>query len=136
MQLLLRVRCSRGLLAQPRRLSDAPFHPWKTDIVPTVSGRQTVFSETHLTLDIFTFIQSDLQYIQVIQFFCQYVCSLGIEPTTFVLLTQSSTTEPQEHTHFKLLPSGRCYRLMKTRTNRLKKIFYPRAITALNTTKI
>ncbi len=33
------------------------------------------------------FIQSDLQYIQVIHF-CQYVCSLGIEPTTFVLLTQ------------------------------------------------
>ncbi len=30
-------------------------------------------------------------------FFCQYVCSLGIEPTTFALLTQCSTTEPQEH---------------------------------------
>ncbi len=31
------------------------------------------------------FIQSDLQYIQTIQLyiFCQYVCSLGIEPTTF-----------------------------------------------------
>ncbi len=29
-------------------------------------------------------------------FFCQYVCSLGIEPTTFELLTQCSTTEPQE----------------------------------------
>ncbi len=29
-----------------------------------------------------TFIQSDLQYIQVIHFFCQYVCSLGIEPWT------------------------------------------------------
>ncbi len=28
--------------------------------------------------------------------FYQYVCSLGIEPTTFVLLTQCSTTEPQE----------------------------------------
>ncbi len=44
------------------------------------------------------FIQSDLQYIQVIHFyFCQYVCPLGIEPTTFALLTQCSTTEPQEH---------------------------------------
>ncbi len=43
------------------------------------------------------FIQSDLQCIQVIHFFCQYVCSLGIEPTTFALLTQCSTTEPQEH---------------------------------------
>ncbi len=42
------------------------------------------------------FIQSDLQYIQVMHF-CQYVCSLGIEPTTFALLTQCSTTEPQEH---------------------------------------
>ncbi len=29
--------------------------------------------------------------------FLQYVCSLGIEPTTFALLTQCSTTEPQEH---------------------------------------
>ncbi len=42
------------------------------------------------------FIQRDLQYIQVIQLYCQYVCSLGIEPTTFALLTQCSTTEPQE----------------------------------------
>ncbi len=43
------------------------------------------------------FIQSDLQCIQVIHFF-QYVCSLGIEPTTFfALLMQCSTTEPQEH---------------------------------------
>ncbi len=46
------------------------------------------------------FIQSDLQYIQVIHF-CQYVCSLGIEPTTFALLTQYSTTEPQEHIYFE-----------------------------------
>ncbi len=30
-----------------------------------------------------TFIQSDLQCIQAIHFFYQYVCSLGIEPTTF-----------------------------------------------------
>ncbi len=29
------------------------------------------------------FIQSDLQCIQAIHFFFQYVCSLGIEPTTF-----------------------------------------------------
>ncbi len=29
--------------------------------------------------------------------YCQYVCSLGIEPTTFALLMQCSTTEPQEH---------------------------------------
>ncbi len=44
------------------------------------------------------FIQSDFK-IQVIHLLsvCQYVCSLGIEPTTFVLLTECSTTEPQEH---------------------------------------
>ncbi len=29
--------------------------------------------------------------------FYQYMCSLGIEPTTFALLTQCSTTAPQEH---------------------------------------
>ncbi len=29
--------------------------------------------------------------------YCKYVCSLGIEPTTFALLTQCSTTGPQEH---------------------------------------
>ncbi len=45
-----------------------------------------------------TFIQSDLLYIYSgYTFFCQYVCSLWIEPTTFALLTQCSTTEPQEH---------------------------------------
>ncbi len=43
------------------------------------------------------FVQSDLQCIQAIHLYCQYVCSLGIEPTTFALLTQCSTTEPQEH---------------------------------------
>ncbi len=42
------------------------------------------------------FIQSNLQYIQVIHFFLS-VCSLGIKPKTFALLTQSSATEPQEH---------------------------------------
>ncbi len=29
--------------------------------------------------------------------FCQRVCSLGIEPTTFALLTQCPNPEPQEH---------------------------------------
>ncbi len=29
--------------------------------------------------------------------FCLHMCSLGIKPTTFALLTQCSTTEPQEH---------------------------------------
>ncbi len=44
-----------------------------------------------------TFIQSDLQCIQAFTYFCEYVCSLRIEPTIFALLTQCSTTEPQEH---------------------------------------
>ncbi len=39
----------------------------------------------------------------VFTFFYQYVCSLGIEPTTFALLTQCSTTEPQEHNPVFLL---------------------------------
>ncbi len=38
------------------------------------------FTFMHLTD---TFIQSDLQCIQAIHLFHQYVCSLGIEPTTF-----------------------------------------------------
>ncbi len=42
------------------------------------------------------FIQSDLVYSGY-TFFVS-MCSLGIEPTTFALLTQCSTTEPQEHT--------------------------------------
>ncbi len=46
------------------------------------------------------FIQSDLRCIQSIHLYCQYVCSLGIKPTTFALLTQCSTTEPQEHASF------------------------------------
>ncbi len=37
-----------------------------------------------------TFIQSDLQCIQAIHLYCQYMCSLGIEPTTFALQTQCS----------------------------------------------
>ncbi len=47
----------------------------------------THFTFTHLTD---AFIQSDLQCIQAIHLYCQYVCSLGIEPTTFALLTQCS----------------------------------------------
>ncbi len=37
------------------------------------------------------FIQSDLQYIQVMR------VSWELNPQPFVLLTQCSTTEPQEH---------------------------------------
>ncbi len=52
------------------------------------------------------FIQSDLQCIQVIHFFVS-TCSLGIEPTAFVLLTKCSTTEPQEHFNFMKLSENR-----------------------------
>ncbi len=45
------------------------------------------------------FIQSDLQGIQAIHIFVS-MCSLGIEPTNISLLTQCSTTEPQEHVVF------------------------------------
>ncbi len=55
-----------------------------------------------------TFIQSDLQCIQAIHFFCQYMCSLGIEPTTFALLTQCSTTEPQKLVDRTVLKSTSC----------------------------
>ena len=37
------------------------------------------------------------------------------------------------HSLFELLPSGRRYRTLKTRTNRLKNSFYAKAITTLNT---
>ncbi len=46
------------------------------------------------------FIQSDLQNIQALHFFCQYV-GIGnsniweLNPQPFALLTQCSTTEPQ-----------------------------------------
>ncbi len=53
-------------------------------------------SATYKLDDVFTcmhladaFIQSNLQVFRL-YIFCQYVCSLGIEPTTFALLTQCS----------------------------------------------
>ncbi len=52
------------------------------------------------------FIQSDLRICiaySCYTYFCQYVCSLEIEPTTLALLTQCSTTEPQEHNLWKIL---------------------------------
>ena len=39
------------------------------------------------------------------------------------------------HSLFELLPSGRRYRTIKSRTNRLKNSFYPTAVTALNALK-
>ncbi len=44
------------------------------------------------------FIQSDLQCIQVIHFFFISTCvPWELNPQPFALLTQCSTTEPQEH---------------------------------------
>ncbi len=36
-----------------------------------------------LYIYIYAFIQSNLQCIQAIHLFCQYMCSLGVEPTNF-----------------------------------------------------
>ncbi len=69
----------------------------RTDILlfsKTTAKIGCIFTFTHLAD---AFIQSDLQCIQAIHLYCQCVCYLGIEPTTFALLTQCSTTEPQEH---------------------------------------
>ncbi len=52
----------------------------------------------HLTLKfIRRFYPKQLTVHSGYTFFNQYVCSLGIEPTTFALLTFCSTTEPQQH---------------------------------------
>ncbi len=51
---------------------------------------------------IYQTLLSKATYFRLYFFFCcQYVCSLGIEPTTFARLTQSSTTEPQERSEQK-----------------------------------
>ncbi len=55
----------------------------------------------------FTFLHLADAFIQIEidsghTFFLQYTCSLGIEPITFALLTQCSTTESQEHCYYLL----------------------------------
>ncbi len=44
-----------------------------------------------------TFIQSDLQCIRAIHFFISMCVPWELNPQPFALLTQCSTTEPQEH---------------------------------------
>ncbi len=57
----------------------------------------TEFTCMHLA-DAFIQTVHSIQCIQAICFLSVgYMCSLGIEPTTFALLTQCSTTEPQGH---------------------------------------
>ncbi len=70
-----------------------------TNMLPnkcTLESICNVVRNVHLHLSD-AFIQSDLQCIQAIHFLSVCVCSLGIEPTTFALLTQCCTPEPQEH---------------------------------------
>ncbi len=43
------------------------------------------------------------------------MCSLGIEPTTFVLLTQCSTTEPQEQIKYCSFELYICQRILKNK---------------------
>ncbi len=50
-----------------------------------------------------TFIQSDLHCIQVIHFFVCMCVPWELNPQPFVLLTQCSTTEPQEQIKCKIL---------------------------------
>ncbi len=68
------------------------YGPWQCNLLCSQWDSHNTFTFMHLAD---AFIQSDLQCIQAIHFFNQYVCSLGIEPTTFC--SQCSSTEPQEH---------------------------------------
>ncbi len=60
-----------------------------------------------------TFIQSDLQCIQAILFFYQYVCSLGIEPTTVcaanAMLYHWATETPYKRFKMKLQSNLNCH---------------------------
>ncbi len=62
-----------------------------------------------------TFIQSDLQYIQAIHFFISMWVPWELNPQYFALLTQCSTTEPQEHI---------CLNIKTTRTKLKNKIIF------------
>ena len=53
--------------------------------------------------------------------------------STAEAITRDSTHSA--HHLFDPLPSGRCYRSIKTRTDRLRNSFFPQAITALNTSR-
>ncbi len=69
-----------------------------------------------------TFIKSNLQCIQAIHFVS--MCSLGIEPTTFALLTQCSTTEPQEHWQFYYISEVMGYLLFYLLKSNSLQTFY------------
>ncbi len=75
------------------------------------------------------FIQSDLQCIQVMHVLSVCMCSLGIEPTTFALLTQCSnhwatgTHVPQEHM-FSLATCNYKHNMMKIRKYKSRYLVY------------
>ncbi len=61
------------------------------------------------------FIQSDLQCIQAIHLFCQYVCSWESNPQPLRCMLQRNalTTEPQEHTYIYFKKSNERLRLLE-----------------------
>ncbi len=64
---------------------------WSTETVGRPWNLRVLAGFSYLFMHLAdAFIQSDLQCIQAIHLYCQYVCCLGIEPTTFALLTQCS----------------------------------------------
>ncbi len=71
---------------EPNRYKSVPFEK----VLPSDSFYIYIYAFIRL------FYPKRLQCIQAI-YISLYVCSLGIEPTPFALLTQCSTTEPQEH---------------------------------------
>ncbi len=54
-------------------------------------------------------MQSDFTVHSGYKFFCQYVCSLGIEPIAFSAAKACSTIEPQEPTTEPQLRTGLDY---------------------------
>ncbi len=66
----------------------------RNDIKSEKNWSQTDHHDFHLAD---AFIQSDLQCIQAIHFFVSMCVPWELNPQPFALLTQCSTTEPQEH---------------------------------------
>ncbi len=67
-----------------------------SDLLPRAGGFNFTFIFMHLAD---AFIQSDLQCIQAIHFFISMCVPWELNPRPFALLTQCSTTEPQEQEH-------------------------------------
>ena len=65
---------------------------------------------------------------------CPLPSLMEIYHTRCLRRARSIVRDPSHPSHhlLELLPSGRRFRAIKTRTNRLKNSFYPRAVIALN----